>query len=233
MILPLDSELEPWVTRDALLQIESSERARADEVARCAVEPWYWLVNYVYTVQKDEFNKGGKPTPCRFPPREHLRIAFDFCFRESKLVIDKSRQLTFSWLLMAYYTWWCQFHRLEDVVCQTKKQEDVDALVDRVKFMVESQRPWMRPKFSKTFCKATFQSTQSKIRGLPGGDGAGDQIRSANPSRYYLDEGAFVGEFEECRTNAEACCQDIKIVSTAGPGEFDDFIHDRLGLITA
>lgn len=230
MIYPLDSELEPWVSCEALEAIESDKGWIQAEIGRCLEEPWYWLVNYVWTIRKDEFTE--RPTPLRFPPKSHLRIVFDRCFREPKLVIDKSRQMTLSWLFMAYLLYWAQFCSFEEIVVQTKKEADVEQLIWRAHFMYESQRSWLRPRCEYRAGKGgklSFPSNKSWILGLPGGVGAGDQIRSKNPSRYFLDEGGFVDEFEDCRTNAEACCQDIKIVSTANMGEFRNLIYDEVG----
>jgi hypothetical protein len=230
MIYPLESALEPVVSAEELLEIESDDEWQIAEVHRCIEEPWYWLVNYVWSIRKDEFTE--QPVPLRFPPKEHLRVTFDRCFREPKLVVDKSRQMTLSWLFMAYLLFWAQFHSFEEIVAQTKKEADVEALIWRANFMYESQRSWMRPEAtfrSGKGGKLSFPSQKSWILGLPGGVGAGDQIRSKNPSRYFLDEGGFVDEFEDCRTNAEACCQDIKIVSTANPGEFSLLVHDMIG----
>ena len=232
MIYPLESEKLPWVTADALEAIEEDSDWRATEIHRCQEEPWYWLVNYVWSVRKDEFTEDGRPQPLRFPPKDHLQVIFDRCFKEPKLVIDKSRQMTLSWIMMAYLLWWAQFHTFEEIVVQTKKEADAEALVWRANFMYESQRTWMRPRSTYRAGKGgklAFPDNKSWIIGLPGGTGAGDQVRSKNPSRYFLDEGGFVDEFEDCRTNSEACCQDIKIVSTANPGEFATLVHDRLG----
>ena len=229
MILPMESDLEPCITADILRRIESDEGWRNDEIMRCSIEPWYWLVNYVYSVRKDEFSKDARPEVLRFPCKEHLRIVFHRCFTEPKLAVDKSRQMTLSWILMAYLLHIAQFGSYEEIVIQTKKEVDADALVKRAEFMVKGQRLWMRPEYKSAYCRISLPGTNCSMRGLPGGAGAGDQIRSANPSRYLLDEGGFVDEFEECRTAALACCQDIKIVSTANAGEFQSFIHDTIG----
>ena len=228
MKYPSESELLPWVTVPILRDIEKDEGWMADEFEHCRNEPWYWLVNYVYSIRKDEFSIDGRPEVLRFPPKEHLRITFDRCFRCSKLVMDKSRQMTLSWILMAYLLHVAQFGRFEELIVQTKKEIDADALVKRAMFMLKSQRLWLRPKFAGAYCRLSFPENECYLRGLPGGTGAGDQIRSANPSRYFLDEGGFVDEFEECRTAALACCQDIKIVSTANAGEFETFVSDKL-----
>lgn len=231
MILPLKSKLEPWITAGTLRKIESDEQWQSDEVDRCIAEPWYWLVNYIYTIRKDEFTAESKPEVLRFPAKEHLRYLFHKCFTEPKFVDDKSRQMTLSWLFMAYELYWCQFGQFEEIIVQTKKEADVEQLIWRAKFMYDSQRFWIKKRFPIEYRSGKGGRLEFKscvMQGIPGGVGAGDQIRSKNPSRYFLDEGAFIDEFEDCRTNAEACCGDIKIVSTAGRGEFCEFVHDRL-----
>lgn len=230
MILPLDEKLEPRITSKHLAAIEADSSWQADERRHCADSPWYWLVNYVYTIEKDEFTADAKPEIKRFPALEHLRFVLHKCFTESYLVVDKSRQMTLSWVLMAYLLHMCQFGDHEEVIIQTKKEIDADALVKRAEFMVKGQRFWMRPNIKEptAFCRLKFLENSCTMRGLPGGAGAGDQIRSANPSRYFLDEGGFIDEFEECRTAALACCRDIKIVSTANHGEFQKFIEDKM-----
>jgi hypothetical protein len=229
MILPLKSKLHPVLGRDTILEIDGNEQFQREEYARCMDEPWYWLVNYVYSIRKDEFNPDSKPQVLRFPPKEHLRIVFHKCFEENYLVVDKSRQLTFTWLFMAYLLYLAQFGKLEDIIVQTKKETDADEnLIKRAQFMANSQRPWLKPQTKYSYCRLRFLDNGSAMRGLPGGPGAGDQIRSANPSRYFLDEGGFVDEFEDCRTAALACCRDVKIVSTANYGEFQNFIEDNI-----
>jgi hypothetical protein len=234
LIYPLDSEFLPWVGREELAAIEADDSWLRSEVARCKEEPWYWLVNYVWTIQKDEFTEGQKPQAKRFACKEHLRYILDCCFRERRLVVDKSRQMTLSWLLMAYCLYWLQFGSHEEIICQTKKEDDVEALIWRCHFMLTSQRYWLRPPFEYRAGKGGKITVMGKdgrrlntLQGIPGGAGAGDQIRSKNPSRYFLDEGGFIDEFSECRLNAEACSQDIKIVSTANMGDFESFILDR------
>ena len=231
MILPMDSDLLPWISAEMLVKIESDEDWMEDERDRCMADPWYWAVNYVYTIRKDEFTVDSRPEILRFPPKEHLRYALHKCFTDHYFVTDKSRQMTLSWLFMLYELHVAQFGSHEEVIVQTKKEVDADALIQRADFMVKSQRRWLRPLAKYSFCRLKFSENGSSIRGLPGGAGAGDQIRSANPSRYFLDEGGFVDEFEDCRTAALACCRDVKIVSTANMGEFKDFIYDEIEVI--
>lgn len=225
MILPLDSDLLPIIDKQAWLTINKDKEWQKDERLHCFNEPWYWLVNYVYTERRDE--KLDITFIERFPPDEYLRYVFYKCFVERKLAIDKSRQVRMTWLIMAYLLWNAQFHKNELIVCQTKKEKDADEeLVRRAHFMHGHQPGWLKPrKKQKSFCRFELPDMESKIIGIPSGP---DQIRSKNPNRVLLDEGGFFeGEFEDCLAAALACCGDIKVVSTANAGEWEDFILDR------
>lgn len=224
IILPMDSNLEPVITGEMWEDLRFDKAFQQEELDRCYIDPWHWLVNYVYTIRKDDFSP--KPEVLRFPAKEHLRYIFHQCFTEPFLAIDKSRQMTMTWVLMAYELYIAQFGEYEEIVCQTKKEKDADEeLVQRAAFMWESQPQFLRRPAVYTYCKLQFTENRSKIIGIPKG---GDQIRSKNPSRGFIDEGGFLeGEFEECRTAMLACCADIKVVSTANGGEWDAFINDK------
>lgn len=225
MILPLESKLEPVIFKRHWKAIQQDPEWQKDEKQRCAEEPWYWLVNWIYTLKRDQFVPNSVPEVVRFPADEYLQFTFNELFINSKFVIDKSRQMRMTWLLMAYELWWPQFHKHEMVVCQTKKEQDADEeLISRAHFMWKGQPGWMKPNSTKTFCKLIFPDMDSKMFGIPSGP---DQIRSHNPSRYFGDECAFFDNFEDHKAAALACCGDIKLVSTASAGQFDDFVHDR------
>ena len=230
MILPLDSELGPVIFAKEFTAIGKDLIWQKNEVERCKAEPWYWAVNYIWTIKKDENVR--KPEVMRFPAFANLRFVFNECFIEPMLAIDKSRQLKMTWLMMLYCLFWAQFQGGETIICQTKKEEVADTeLIWRAEFMRKSQPVWLRRPGKKSYKKLVFPKIgameESKILGIPSG---GDQIRSMNPSRVLIDEGGFfdAGEFEECRTAALACCQDIKCVSTANGGDWDDFINDKI-----
>lgn len=232
MIYPMDSELYAVVTSDVFRLICKDKSWQRDENARCREEPWYWMVNYVHTLQKDDFVPMAVPQDNLFPPIPYLQVVLDRMLRNLKLCIDKSRQMVMSWLCMAYYTHWALFGSNEQILVQTKKEEDAGNLVRRCEYILSKLPVWMRPYPNYSYRQGSggriqFPHNGSEIRGIPGGSGAADQVRSANPSRYFLDEGGFIDEFAGCRACAEACCVDIKIVSTPNVGPFCDFIQDN------
>ena len=224
IILPLESDLLPVVDRQHWERTNSDKSLQADEFERCRLEPWYLLINYIYTIKRDEQNRS---TVRRFPPDEYLRYVLHKCFTEPFMAIDKSRQMRMTWLMMFYELFNAMYHENELIICQTKKKEDVDEeLIKRGHFMWKNLPTWLKVKCDKNFCRLKFPQINSQILGIPSGP---DQIRSHNPNRVFLDEGGFFeGEFEECRTAALACAADIKVVSTANAGEWQNFIEDKL-----
>uniref|UniRef100_A0A6M3XGM3 Putative terminase n=1 Tax=viral metagenome TaxID=1070528 RepID=A0A6M3XGM3_9ZZZZ len=222
MIYPLDSDLKPVVTGRMFDKLLEDKRMQKIEYRRCQVEPWYWLVNYVFTKRKDENVEGAEVE--RFPADPYLRYVFDMCFREPKLAIDKSRQMRLTWIMMAYELFWAQFYPNEEIICQTKAEAIADSeLVKRAVFMFENQPIWMRQAvLVNSYCTFGLQN-KSIIRGIPSG---AHKVRAYNPTRGFIDETGFLeGEFEECKNDMLACCKDVKLVSSAMAGEWGDFVN--------
>jgi len=228
MILPLDSDLDPVVNRGFWEQVSRDVEMQKDEVAHCKDEPWYWLVNYVYTKRKDENVEGGVLT--RFPPDEYLRYFFHKLFTEDFFAADKPRQIRASITVMAWAVFHCQYKQHEQIVCQSKKKEDADTelIRERAYTIWKYQPTWLKPYAEYTCCHFKVPSTDSEIVGIPAGDNAGDQIRSKNPTKTILDEGGFYeGKFNECLAAALACCKNIKVISSANGGQWDEFINEK------
>jgi len=229
MILPLESDLKPVITKKAWKQINNDPEWQDAERIRCADEPWYWLANWVYTIRRDENVEDAEIT--RFPADEYLRYVFHKIFTEPFLAVDKSRQMRLTLLLMAWSVWHCQFRENEQIVCQSQKRDDAhDELLEQRAYVIWKYQPdWLKPRAILSQCKLKFPPTNGIINGMPLGDKASDQIRSKTPTKTILDEGGFYkGQFEKCLAAALACCKNIKVVSTANTGEWDDFINDKV-----
>lgn len=225
MIYPSESNLTPVITVKAFEAINADKEWQLDEVARCAQEPWYWLVNYVYTIRKDEM---GESFVELVPPKEYLRMVADDWCRHTKYAISKSRQLMCTWLMIGLHTWLAQFKGHQRIVCQSKLENDADLeMIQRANFIWEHQPAWMKrispAKYS--FCKLSFGATKSLMMGVASG---GHQVRSQNPNAYLGDEAAFMPEMGEAYTAALPCCKRITLLSSAYPGFFDDLVHDRI-----
>lgn len=222
MIYPFESDLEPVIYGeqfDALLQ---DNQWQIDEIARCSQEPWYFIVNYCWTIRRDAEGSYVE----RVPAKDYLRQILDDLIRNPYYALTKSRQLMATWLTMCFLLWWSMYNDHSHICCQQKKEDDADTeMIQRADHIWRNLPVWFRKAFPAkySFCKLSFKD--SIIRGIPQG---ADQIRSHNPNILFSDEIAFQEEAEGAYTAALPCCQRIILVSTAGPGFFCDLVHDRI-----
>jgi len=224
MILPKDSDLEPVVTGKIFDALLKDKQWQQDEILHCIEEPWYWIVNYCWTIRRDETGSYVE----RVPPKSYLRLMANDWYEHPFGVYAKSRQLLATWLFVILHLHTCMFNEHTHVCCQTKKEEDADSeMIQRAQFVWSNLPKWQRAasgaKYS--YCKLVFPATKSIMRGIPAG---GDQIRSHNPNYLLSDEFAFQPDAEDSYTAALPCCQRITLVSSANPGFMDDMLHGRV-----
>lgn len=224
MILPKDSNLLPVVDDRVFDAIMADKEWQADEIERCGKEPWYFIVNYCWTIRRDEQGSYVE----RVPPKEYLRLMANDWYEHPFSAFSKSRQMMATWLFIILNMHDCMFNEHIHVCCQTKKEDDADSeMIQRARFVWSELPNWMRryspAKYS--FCKLVFKRTKSIMRGIPAG---GDQIRSHNPNSLLSDETAFQPDADDSYTAALPCCQRITIVTSANPGWADDFFHNKI-----
>jgi len=179
----------------------------------------------VYT--KDEHDKDNPFK--KFPDKEHVKIICDLWYRDSLLLVPKSRQLMMTWLFAACYLLDTQFHEGRLNFFQSKKEEDADRVVQRAWFIYENQPDWVKAMFPAdyTFCHIKFTQAKSEIWGVPQG---GDQIRSHTASGIFSDEMAFQPEAEDSYTGALPTIKGggrFTGVSSANPGFFHYLVENK------
>lgn len=226
MIYPSESDLGPVITKEVFREIEKDPKWQKVEIDRCALEPWYWLVNYCYTQRKD--NEGFTHVEL-FPAKEYLRTVSDDWCRNLKYVVSKSRQLMVTWLTVALHLHLAMNNGHQQIVCQSQKEIDADLeMIQRAFFIWEHLPSWMK-KYSS--CKYSFGklvfANKSLMWGVPAG---ADQLRSHVPNAWLADEFAFMPNAEEAYTAALPCARRFTLVSSPYPGFMDDLVHDRLGV---
>src|SRR5688572_22124995 len=107
---------------------------------KCKRDVFFWLSNYVKTF--DEHDKENPVKP--FPIRPYVEPVIRLLDKEPIVHIAKSRQMSISWLMIAWILHEAQFFdfRLEAVF--SKKEEDAHTLVERAKFIYLHQPVWLK-----------------------------------------------------------------------------------------
>lgn len=225
MILPINSNLEPVIYEKEFKAIAKDKDWKELEFARCREDPWYMIVNYCWTIRRDDDAISHVE---RVPSLEYLRLMANDWFENSLYLLSKSRQLMATWLMIILHLWKCMFEENFFVVCQTKKEDDADTeMIQRARFVWTHLPGWLKKRCPAkySYCKEEFKKTNSKMVGIPQG---ADQIRSHNPNCLLSDEFAFQQQAEEAYTAALACCNKITLVSSANPGFMKDLVNDKI-----
>lgn len=128
-----------------LEQLQSSKDLQNIEWQLCKEDPYYWLTNWAKTI--DVHDETGDPIKT-FPDKEYIKILVNIWFKEKIVFVPKSRQMMVSWLYSALYLWDTQFHEARFTAIQSKKQDDADALIKRLKHIWDNE-----PNFLKRYPK--------------------------------------------------------------------------------
>jgi len=159
--------------------------------------PWYFCTEFAYT--RDEHDS---VTPIKkFPNIPYLENITQLWSDNQLLLIAKSRQLKITWLMACLHLWLAlQPGKL--VFLQSKKEEDANAILGRVKLIYSFLPRRMKyghcdqnqinlnanPKFRDIYCHLEFPWLHSEIIAIPQGP---DILRSYTASAIFADEMAF------------------------------------------
>ena len=181
------------------------------------------------------------PPDARYAKRWGFSDEFLENIAETRMMaIEKSRQMTITWVVLAYVLWRAKFHEHQLILCQSKREDDAKKLVcvketeidaARLTFMEHHLPPYMRSidfsrKASITKCNVFFPNG-SHVWGIPEG---GSIIRSHTPSLVFSDESAFqpaFGESYRALLPAVHGGGQAIFVSSAEPGEFQELVESH------
>ena len=169
------------------------------EVARASEDLQFYLRTMVLTMDEHDDKHPIKPLPMH---KQYLQeLASDF-LREPLLLIEKSRQMMVTWLMVACHLWDAQFHEGRRIFFQSKKEVDANHLIDRAKIIynnypepykaiIHERYPARTP---QSYLKLEFYKNQSILQGTAQG---ADVLRQYTASRIFSDEMAFQDKAEE------------------------------------
>lgn len=153
--------------------------------------------------------------------------------KEDFIAIPKSRRMKMSWINLALFLWSAMFHEGQHLACVSKKEDDSDELIKRIRFIYDHLDPKilpkeLLPKAEYKFCSFEFPEIYSRIHGYPSG---ADQLRQFTFTRILGDECAFWPDAQEMYTAATPTLEgggQLVMISSPGPGFFKRLVFDQL-----
>lgn len=231
---------------DAIQQIAATETDRGKLLKlkadydqwswRAATEcPWHFMRHFCKT--KNEHSQEDDPYQ-PFPDLEYLRHLLSVWQRvEAKpsnrlLLIAKSRQMMASWFACAMILWICLTKNAKRVGWQSKKSDDADQMLERIYGLYGRLPEFVRQKHpaDRKFLSLYFPATDCNIHAIPQGP---DQVRSYTWSLFVSDEMAFQESDDEAYYALLPALGKVGmgvLISTAGPGHFEQLYSDQVVL---
>lgn len=185
---------------DVMKRIKLAEQIKQEIALK---DPFIFISEFCFTLDThDPLNPIKK-----FPKFQYLEVIINEWFRTKIMFVAKSRQMMATWLFAACYLW-DSLHKGRLTFIQSKKEEDANAVLDRVKFMYyrlpirlqwgnlpkEIEIPNQSPKPRDVYCRFEFPWLYSTIIAVPQG---ADVLRSQTASGILSDELAFQDKAEE------------------------------------
>lgn len=197
-------------------------------IQKCAVDPWEFL-HYVYTKDEVDQNQLEKKA---FPVHlDYIKFLVRVWQRKRLLAVPKSRRMRISWTMLSLYTWKALFQLNRHIAFVSKKEDDADELLKRVKFIVENldeRIPKEFRRFEYKYNNLYFPETGSRIQGFPQG---ADQLRQYTCSDVFGDESAFWEDAEKMYAASFPTIEGgggMCLVSSPAASFFKKIVKDRL-----
>lgn len=164
--------------------------------ARYASNFKLFLKELVYTL--DESDNTGTAIK-RIPDWKYLYDLVDDIEKYDCIYIWKSRQVFCTWLMCAYLLWTILFHQGKKVALQSKKSDDAEALLQRMKVIYDHLPAW-KPEANWSYCRIKVPELYSDAFGVASGP---DQLRSYTFSIIFSDELGFQEKIKEAFEGAK------------------------------
>ena len=155
---------------------------QVEELAKCTVDPWHWIINYVRISDPVKGN-------IRFENWPHLKTLVAATFTDNRIIVLKARQIGVSWIYAALALWFARFRPNATVVVISKDGSASTRFKWRCDFINRKLPMWMTiPVGRNNDTEFEFPSNDSRILSFAAGEEAG---RSESATVVILDEWAF------------------------------------------
>lgn len=206
----------------------------AERIFLIKKDPWFFLEHCVFTLDQTDENQAIKRFPANNPDMaDYLRLYTRIWEPNKRIAVPKSRRMFMTWTNIALHLWIAMFGIGKSVAVVSKKEDDSNELLKRMKFIYEHipkeviDKKFL-PKMDPVFGELRFPETDSFVKGFAQGDG---QLRQYTMSAILADEMAFWEQPEEAYSASVPTLEGggrLTAISSPAPGFFRRIVTDRL-----
>lgn len=229
--------------KERLIQLHAALAVKEQEVEikRCIADPWYWLQQFVYTLDEIDPTLPIKKYPDW--PMLHDRVRVWNAYPKIRQIAEeKSRRVLATLTWDALFLWDALFIDGRKNIITSQNEEKANIQIEnRIAVMYDNLPQWMKDAYpaKATFGKFTVyggSGTRKRIGSLIWSvPQENEQVRGETASNFLFDEVGFQTQGERNYNAAKPAVEmgkeigpRIIMVSTATTGFWDRLIHDNL-----
>jgi hypothetical protein len=177
------------------------------------------------------------PTTRSFPMKPYFEPIIKQWLNKPLILIEKSRDMMATWLVVVLYTWDTFYHRGRQNFFQSETAKKTRELIRRSHFVMRNQPKFLRDQHKVIYGvgpdgagELRCEGLDSELIGMPQGS---DQIRQYHPSGVFTDETAFQKDAGETFAAVKPAIQNggrYTGVSSAYPSWFMHACNDTLDM---
>jgi len=152
-LVPRDPGANGDWRRDLLRRCRKDPLLRAGVREACRKDVLFWVNAFVIQVDPKRKGDAGMPSPfVTYPFQDRaLPKMLDCVYRGRDLLIEKSRQMGASWMLIMLFTWLWLFHPWQTFLFISRNEnavenEDPNSLFWKLDFILRHLPDWMKPR---------------------------------------------------------------------------------------
>lgn len=206
----------------------------AERILLAKRDPWFFLEHCVFTLDQTDENQPIKRFPANDPNmRDYLRLYSRIWEQNKRIAVPKSRRMFMTWTNISLHLWLAMFGIGKSVAVISKKEDDSNELLKRMKFIYDNipeevLPKKLLPKMETVYGEIRFPEIESWIKGFAQGDG---QLRQYTMTAILADEMAFWEQAEAAYSSAIPTLEGggrFTAISSPAPGFFRRLVDDRL-----
>jgi hypothetical protein len=225
---PVESDLWSRLSESDYLHLLEDPQGQVDETIRCELDPWYWIMNYVWTNDEHWVMKGKHGAYQRFPAKRHLREYAGHLFRERYTAWPKDRQQMITWLVSTWILGDALFTGGRLYMIQSKREADSQKVLSRMIGVYERMKvaaPWLGPGWKRVNSGEVAFENGSIVMAVPEGP---HYVQSHTPAWLFADEAQLQDSMAEAYYQALPACERVTLVGSVDYGWFcQDFLAGK------
>lgn len=206
----------------------------AERVLLIKRDPWFFLEHCVFTIDQTDSNNPIKRFPANDPDMaDYIKLYVRLWYANNRVVVPKSRRMFMTWTNIALHLWLAAFGIGKFVAVVSKKEDDSNELLKRMKFIYDNipeeiLPKGLKPKMEAVYGELRFPETESIIKAFAQGD---DQMRQFTVTAVLCDEMAFWERAEQTYSAMVPTLEGggrLTAISSPAPGFFRRLVEDSL-----